>query len=162
MNCVHRWQFSEVFLTPYGKNCCCMLMFFNAVLPLSIQYWFFWHFHLLTEISPDFLNLITLWTVHDKIPKFLEIVHSETVGLFAHAIVHKMVHLVSSLLVNDWDFGDALVIPDHDTCFQLTCSHVDAQTSAVWAFLYSPSLSESCPCVPTFLECSACIKFQMN
>ena len=65
---------------------------------------------LCAEISPDSLNLLMiLWTIYDEIPKFLAIVHWETLFLncstkFSHTVVHKAVYLAPSLLMNDWAF----------------------------------------------------------
>ena len=65
---------------------------------------------LCAEISPDSLNLLMiLCTIYDEIPKFLAIVHWETLFLncstkFSHTVVHKAVYLAPSLLMNDWAF----------------------------------------------------------
>ncbi len=80
------------------------------------------------EISLDSLNLlITLWAVDGEIPNSswfcVEKCCFRAVGLFAQAVVHKLVNIAQPLPVTDWAFQDAPFIPNHDTitCFQLTC-----------------------------------------
>ena len=94
------------------------------------------------EISPDSLNLLMiLWTIYDEIPKFLAIVHWETLFLNCSTICSRSCSKwwtsPHSCLWMTEPFRDALFIPNHSTkLFTInlfTCGMF--QTGVWWAFL---------------------------
>ena len=101
----------------------------------------FWPCRLRAEISPDFLYLLKiLWTIDDKIPKFLSVLHWETLFLNCKTICSSSSSQSGEpCLWTTEPFRDAP--QNHDfhlfPIYLFTCAMF--QTGVFWAFLNFPS-----------------------
>ena len=85
---------------------------------------------------------------------------SQTVGLFAPAVVHRVVTLAHPCCERLHLSGMLLLHPIMTlTCFQFTCSPVECSKQC---FLSTPQPSQSVAPVPAFLEHVAGIKLKMS